>query len=69
MNKVDELIIIRQDIHAMVFSYFYEGLKYREKQEGYDAVAKDCNDAAIRYVTKFEMLVKEFYEEQNTTDK
>lgn len=69
MSKIDELILLRQDMHAAVFNYFYDGWKYREPSEGYDAVAKDCNDAATRMVTKFEMLVKEFYEEQNTSDK
>lgn len=61
----DRLIVARQDMHAMAFNFFYDGWKYREATEGYDAVAKDCNDAATRAVTEFEMLVKEHYE---TTD-
>lgn len=61
------LIAVRQDMHAMAFNYFYDGWKYREPTEGYDAVAKDCNDAATRIVTEFEMLVKEHYE--NTDNK
>lgn len=58
---------VRQDLYAMAFNYHYDGWKYREATEGYDAVAKDCNDAAIKIVTEFEMLVKEHYE--NTVDK
>lgn len=69
MSKIDELIVARQDMYTMAFNYFYEGEKYREERDSYDAIAKDCNDAAIKAVTKFEMLVKEFYEEQNTSDK
>lgn len=63
----EELIIARQDMYAMAWNYFYEGWKYREPKEGYDAVAKDCKDAAIRSVTNFEKLVKEHYE--NTDNK
>lgn len=64
-KTVDKLIASRQDMHAMAFNYFYDGWKYRVQSEGYDAVAKDCNDAATRAVTEFEMLVKEHYENTN----
>lgn len=61
-DDTKRLIELRQDMHAMAFNYFYEGWKYREKTEGYEAVAKDCTDAATRIVTEFEMRIKEHYE-------
>ena len=64
-DSTDKLILVRQDVHAMAFNYFYDGWKYRVASEGYDAVAKDCTDAATRIVTEFEMLVKEHYEAKN----
>lgn len=59
-----KLVTARQDMHAMAFNFFYEGWKYRveHKLNTYEEVAKDCNDAATRAVTEFEMLVKEHYE-------
>lgn len=62
-KTTQELIVARQDMYAMAFNYWYEGWKYRVQSEGYDAVAKDCKDAAIRTVTNFEKLVKEHYED------
>ncbi len=67
-DKLKALIIARQDIHAMAFNYFYEGWKYRTPSEGYDAVAKDCSEAANRAVDEFERLVKEVHDE-NTDNK
>lgn len=63
----NKLVTVRQDLHSMAFNFFYDGWKYREPTEGYEAVARDCNDAATRIVTEFEMLVKEHYE--NTSNK
>lgn len=66
-DTIDELITVRQDMHAMAFNFFYSGWEYRLKLgESYDEIAKDCNDAATRIVTKFEMLVKEHYEKDTT---
>jgi len=65
-DKAKRLVEVRQDLYAMAFNYNYEGWKYRVESEGYDAVAKDCDKAAIQIVTEFEMLVKEHYE--NTTN-
>jgi hypothetical protein len=64
-DNTKRLIELRQDLHAMAFNYHYEGWKYRVKTEGYDAVAKDCNDAATRIVTEFEMRVKEHYKNED----
>ena len=61
-DKTKRLIVLRQDLYAMVYNYNYEGWKYRIPIEGREAVEKDCNDAAIKMVTEFEMLVKEHYE-------
>jgi len=67
-DNTSKLIVVRQDMHAMAFNFFYDGWKYREPSEGYDAVAKDCNDAATRIVTEFEMLVKEHYEKNTSKE-
>lgn len=67
-DNTSELISTRQDMHAMASNFFYRGWEYRVASEGYDAVAKDCNDAATRIVTKFEMLVKEHYEKNTSNE-
>lgn len=66
-ERLDKLVLLRADMHAMVFNYFYDGWKYRveHKIDTYEEVAKDCNDAATRMITEFEMLIKEHYENLN----
>lgn len=62
-DKVDKLARVRRDLDAMAFNYFYAGWEYRVKEEGYDAVAKDCNISANNIITEFERLTKEVYED------